>query len=51
MIDRILIGDCLTHLKTIEDNSIALRFANPPFNLNKKYSTYRDQLSLSAYLV
>jgi len=50
LFDQILLGDCLDHLKTIEDNSIDVCFADPPFNLDKKYTSYRDQLPLNEYL-
>jgi site-specific DNA-methyltransferase (adenine-specific) len=49
-VDRIVIGDCLTELAQIPDNSIDVCFADPPFNLDKKYATYNDQLSLNAYV-
>lgn len=49
-VDRIIIGDCLTELAKIPDNSIDVCFADPPFNLDKKYATYNDQLSINAYV-
>ncbi len=48
--NQILIGDCIEKLKLIEDNTVDVCFADPPFNLDKKYTSYRDQLSLDAYL-
>ncbi len=49
-VNQILLGDCLEQLKTIENNSIDVCFADPPFNLDKKYASYRDQLSLDVYI-
>lgn len=43
-------GDCVELFKTIPDDSIDMTFADPPFNLNKKYSDYRDNLELKNYL-
>ncbi|MHB8630049.1 MAG: DNA-methyltransferase [Aggregatilineales bacterium] len=48
--NQVLLGDCLKLLKTIDDNSIDVCFADPPFNLDKKYATYRDQKPLEEYL-
>jgi site-specific DNA-methyltransferase (adenine-specific) len=46
----ILHGDCLRHLQSIPSDSIDMTFADPPFNLNKKYNSYRDRKGLDAYL-
>lgn len=43
-------GDCLELLARMPDNSVDMAFADPPFNLNKKYGKYRDKLSESDYL-
>ncbi len=47
----ILHGDCLEILHTIPDNSVDVTFADPPFNLNKKYNSYSDRRSLDTYLL
>jgi len=47
----ILHGDCLEILRTIPDNSVDMTFADPPFNLNKKYNSYSDRRSLDTYLL
>jgi len=47
----ILHGDCLEILRTIPSNSVDMTFADPPFNLNKKYNSYRDRTSLDTYLL
>lgn len=36
--DRIIHGDCLEKFKGVEDDTFDITFADPPFNLNKKYS-------------
>jgi len=49
-LDRVIIGDCLEALANIPDESVDVCFADPPFNLDKKYSSYSDQLPLEDYL-
>ncbi len=49
-LDKVIIGDCLEQLATIPDNSVDVCFADPPFNLDKKYATYDDQKSLEDYM-
>lgn len=49
--DRIILGDSLEILPTIPDNSVDVCFADPPFNLDKKYASYEDRRSLDEYLV
>ena len=49
-INKIIQGDCLELFKNIPDNSVDMAFADPPFNLNKKYSKYKDDLSFQEYL-
>ena len=36
------IGDCLKLFKKIENDSISMIFADPPYNLNKKYYSVND---------
>ena len=48
--DRILQGDCLELFRQIPNNSIDMTFADPPFNLKKKYHSTRDSLELEEYL-
>lgn len=44
-------GDCLSVAKKIDDDSIDLIFADPPFNLNKLYpSKINDSLKTEKYL-
>ena len=50
-LNKIIKGDCLEVLKKIPDNSVDTTFADPPFNLNKKYNSYSDRRSLDTYLL
>jgi len=49
-VDTVMIGDCIEILATIEDNSVDMCFADPPFNLEKKYTSYKDQRPATEYL-
>ncbi len=49
-IDKIIQGDCLTLFQDIPDNSVDVTFADPPFNLKKKYNGYKDSLEFQDYL-
>lgn len=49
-INKILLGDCLKLFKKIPDNSVDVTFADPPFNLKKKYKNYKDRLEFQEYL-
>lgn len=49
-INEIINGDSLKLFRNIPDNSIDMTFADPPFNLKKKYSVYKDQLDIQEYL-
>lgn len=47
-----LINDnCIDALKNIDTNSINVIFADPPFNLSKKYNSYKDNLNPNEYMV
>ena len=49
-INRIILGDCLEVIKNIPDNSVDITFADPPFNLKKKYNGYKDNKEFNIYL-
>lgn len=49
-INKIIQSDCLILFEDIPDNSIDVTFADPPFNLKKKYSKYHDSLEFQQYL-
>jgi len=42
--------DCIDLMRLTPSNSINMVFADPPFNLNKKYRTYKDNLDFTAYM-
>jgi len=46
---RLVNRDCLQALKSIPDNSIDFCFADPPYNLEKKYDGYNDSIELRDY--
>jgi len=46
---RLILGDCLEELQKLPDNSIDFAFADPPYNLKKKYCGYMDDLAISEY--
>lgn len=49
-LNEILCGDVIEELKKIPDNSIDMTFADPPFNLNKKYGNYKDKRQAEDYI-
>ena len=46
---KLLNGDCIEQLKKIPDNSIDFCFADPPYNLNKKYESWDDGIDIQKY--
>jgi site-specific DNA-methyltransferase (adenine-specific) len=50
LINNIVQGDCIEIMKKIPDNSIDVTFADPPFNLKKKYNSYYDKHQFDEYL-
>ena len=42
--------DCLAGLGRIEDGSVDLAFADPPFNIGYDYDVYKDRLASEHYL-
>jgi len=51
LINNIIQGDCLDVMRKIPDNSIDVTFADPPFNLKKKYNSYYDKHKVDEYLL
>lgn len=49
-INSVIQGDCLEVMRSIPDNSVDITFADPPFNLGKKYKRYKDNKGFNAYL-
>ena len=48
--DVILQGDALEVLREIPSDSMDITFADPPFNLKKRYASYRDSKEVEAYV-
>ena len=49
-INQIICGDAIEIMKKIPNNSIDMTFADPPFNLNKKYGNYKDTKAENDYI-
>ena len=49
-INAIHAGDCVELLKQMEDSSVDLLFADPPFNIGYEYDKYDDQQTSEDYL-
>ncbi len=49
-INKVTQGDAIEIMKQIPDNSVDITFADPPFNLGKKYNSYHDKKSVDEYL-
>ncbi|MBU2539746.1 transcriptional repressor LexA [Patescibacteria group bacterium] len=49
-LNEILCGDAIEELKKIPDDSADMTFADPPFNLNKKYGNYKDKRAAEDYI-
>ncbi len=45
-VDRILVGDCLTHLRALTTSSVDLVFADPPYNLQLSGDLLRPNNSI-----
>lgn len=50
IVNKVIQGDCLEAMKRIPDNSVDVAFADPPFNLKKKYNSYYDKHDVGEYL-
>lgn len=50
LINRVIQGDCLEVMRKIPDNSVDVTFADPPFNLKKRYNSYHDKHEEEKYL-
>ena len=46
---KLINGDCISELKNIPDNSIDFCFADPPYNLDKKYDSFSDSMEAIKY--
>ena len=50
MINKIHLGDCLELFPKLEDKSVDLIVAGPPYNIGIAYDTYDDNLEWETYL-
>jgi site-specific DNA-methyltransferase (adenine-specific) len=46
---QLILGDTLDKLRQLPDNAVDFAFADPPYNLKKKYNSYTDDLSVTEY--
>jgi len=49
-INKIICGDAVETMQKIPNDSIDMTFADPPFNLNKKYGNYKDTKAEKEYI-
>jgi site-specific DNA-methyltransferase (adenine-specific) len=49
-VNKVARGDAVKIMRQIPDNSIDMAFADPPFNLGKKYSNHDDNKKTDEYL-
>ena len=49
-INQIIHGDCIEVMQQIPSDSVDVTFADPPFNLKKKYGSYKDEKGTDDYL-
>ena len=50
LVGKVHVRDCIEMMQSIRAGSVQMIFADPPFNLNKKYNLYRDNMEFSEYL-
>lgn len=48
--NKVILGDALEVMRKIPDNSVDVTFADPPFNLGKKYNHYKDKKEVNDYI-
>ena len=48
--NQIICGDAIDIMRKIPDDSIDMTFADPPFNLNKKYGNYKSKKASEEYI-
>ncbi|RLG16253.1 site-specific DNA-methyltransferase, partial [Nanoarchaeota archaeon] len=49
-LNKIVQGDCLEIMREIPEDSVDMTFADPPYNLGKKYEHYEDNKETREYL-
>ena len=50
LVDDIHNVDCIELMRSMPSNSVSVVFADPPFNLSKKYLSYKDNLPYQEYV-
>ena len=48
--NRVIHGDCIEGMQQLADGTVDLVFADPPFNIDYLYDSYRDKLNDKDYL-
>ena len=48
-LNKIYLGDCINIMSDLQEESIDLIFADPPFNIGIKYDLYVDNKSYDEY--
>ena len=46
----VICGDAIEKMSELPDKSIELITTDPPYNLNKDYGSYQDNLTFNEYL-
>lgn len=49
LLSQLVLGDCLEKLRSLPNDSIDFCFADPPYNIDKKYDSWDDSLDLQKY--
>jgi DNA modification methylase len=48
--NKLYLGDCIARMQELDDGSVDLAFADPPFNIGYDYDVYHDRKSYQHYL-
>jgi site-specific DNA-methyltransferase (adenine-specific) len=49
-LNRLYHGDCIKGMAELDEGSVNLAFADPPFNIGYKYDVYEDRMAAEEYL-
>ena len=50
LLDKVHNIDCVELMRSMPSDSVNMIFADPPFNLNKRYTSYKDNLPFEEYM-
>ncbi len=50
LLDEVHNTDCIDLMRSMPSDSMDMIFADPPFNLNKRYASYKDNLPFNEYM-